>query len=105
MATDQMSKALLETLISPNESDRNLEAALSGDDVPANQRHLMGAIVDGAYWVFLEDTLRAAANTLKRRPDADTLKGPQAILDRLVATVNDVPAQLIKEQQEPWNDV
>jgi hypothetical protein len=105
MATDQTSKALLETLMSPNESDRNLEAALSDDDVPANQRDLMGAIVDGAYWVFLEDTLRADANTLKRRPDADTLKGPQAILDRLVATVNDVPAQLIKEQQEPWNDV
>jgi hypothetical protein len=29
MATDETSKALLETLISPNESDRNLEAALS----------------------------------------------------------------------------
>jgi hypothetical protein len=44
MATDQTSKALLETLISPNESDRNLEAALSDDDVPANQRDLMGVL-------------------------------------------------------------
>jgi hypothetical protein len=98
MATDQTAKALLEILISPNESDRNLEAALSDDrDVPANQRDLMGAFVDGAYWVYLEDTLRRDANTLKGRP--------RAILDRLVATVDDVPAQLIKEQQEPWNDV
>jgi hypothetical protein len=38
-------------VISPNESDRNLEAALSDDDVPANQRDLMGAIVDGEYCV------------------------------------------------------
>src|SRR5262249_49921286 len=63
------------------------------------------AFVDGEYWLFLENTLRADADTLKRRPDADTLKGPQAILDRLVATVKDVPAQLIKEQQEPWNNI
>ena len=66
------------------------------DQNDLDQTDLMGNFVDGSYWSYLEETLLRDVKTLKGKP--------RAILDRLVETVGEVPPQLIKEQQEFWND-
>jgi hypothetical protein len=52
--------------------------------------------VDREYWFYLR---------LAFLRDAKALSGKaQAIVERLAATTDDVPAQLVQEQQQFWND-
>jgi hypothetical protein len=51
---------------------------------------------DREYWIYLR---------LAFLRDAKALSGKaQAIVERLAATTDDVPAQLVQEQQQFWND-
>jgi hypothetical protein len=59
------------------------------DDMHGNQ-------VNREYWIYLR---------LAFLRDAKALGGKaQAIVERLAATTDDVPAQLVQEQQQFWND-
>jgi hypothetical protein len=52
--------------------------------------------VNREYWIYLR---------LAFLRDAKALTGKaQAIVERLAATTDDVPAQLVQEQQQFWND-
>jgi hypothetical protein len=52
--------------------------------------------VNREYWIYLR---------LAFLRDAKALRGKvQAIVERLAATTDDVPAQLVEEQQQFWND-
>ena len=57
---------------------------------------LHGNEVNREYWIYLR---------LAFLRDAKAVRGKaQAIVERLAATTNDVPAQLVQEQQQFWND-
>jgi 5-methylthioribose kinase len=59
------------------------------DDLHSNE-------VDREYWIYLR---------LAFLRDAKTLVGKaRAIAERLAATTDDLPAQLVEEQQQFWND-
>ena len=59
------------------------------DDLHSNE-------VNREYWIYLR---------LAFLRDAKALRGKaQAIVERLAATTDDVPAQLVQEQQQFWND-
>jgi hypothetical protein len=59
------------------------------DDMHSNE-------VNPEYWIYLR---------LAFLRDAKALRGKaQAIVERLAATTDDVPAQLVQEQQQFWND-
>jgi hypothetical protein len=60
---------------------------------------LRGNEVDGWYWVLLEDTFRESATTFHAAGNDRAAE----IAERLVATTDDVPAQLVQEQQDFWN--
>ena len=60
---------------------------------------LLGNVVDGDYWFWLEDTFQKSAATFRGAGNHRAAK----IAERLVATTDDVPAQLIQEQQDFWN--
>jgi hypothetical protein len=53
-------------------------------------------VVNGEYWIYLRLTFVRDAKSLSGKA--------QAIIDRLAATTDDVPAQLVQEQQQFWND-
>jgi hypothetical protein len=56
-------------------------------------------MVDGSYWIWLEETFQKSATTFRGAGDNRAAK----IAERLVATTDDVPAQLMQEQQYFWN--
>jgi hypothetical protein len=60
---------------------------------------LRGNEVDGWYWVLLEDTFRESAAAFHAAGNDRAA----VIAERLVATTDDVPAQLVQEQQDFWN--
>jgi hypothetical protein len=58
-----------------------------------------GNIVDGWYWILLEDSFQDAVETFRR----EGKDGAVALAWRLVATTDDVPAELVQRQQDFWN--
>ena len=61
----------------------------STDDLHSNE-------VNREYWIYLR---------LAFLRDAKALRGKaQPIVERLAATTDDVPAELVQEQQQFWND-
>jgi hypothetical protein len=62
---------------------------------------LHGRDVDGLYWVLLEEEFSAC--TVRYR--ANGQERAASIADRLAETVVDVPAQLMQEFQDLWNDM
>jgi hypothetical protein len=53
-------------------------------------------VVNREYWIYLRLTFLRGTKTLSGKA--------QAIVERLAATTEDVPAQLVQEQQQFWND-
>ena len=53
-------------------------------------------VVNREYWIYLRLTFLRDAKTLSGKA--------QAIVEQLAATTDDVPAQLVQEQQQFWND-
>jgi hypothetical protein len=60
-----------------------------------------GREVDGWYWVLLEEGFSACA--VKHR--ARGQESAASIADRLAETAHAVPAQLMQEFQDLWNDL
>ena len=58
-----------------------------------------GNEVDGWYWILLEDNFRDAVEACRR----EGKNGAVALAWRLVATADDVPAELVQRQQDFWN--
>jgi hypothetical protein len=54
--------------------------------------------VDGWYWILLEDNFRDAVETFRR----EGKNGAVALAWRLVATADDVPAELVQRQRDFW---
>jgi hypothetical protein len=59
------------------------------DDLHSNE-------VNREYWIYLRLAFLRDAKALREKA--------QAIVERLAATTDDVPAQLVQEQQQFWND-
>jgi hypothetical protein len=67
-----------------------------GDEMNDDTDDLHSDLVNREYWIYLR---------LAFLRDAKALSGKaQAIVERLAATTDDVPAQLVQEQQQFWND-
>ncbi len=62
---------------------------------------LYGREVDGWYWVLLEDGFKDCAVRYR----ASGNERAASIADRLAETADDVPAQLMQEFQDLWNDL
>jgi hypothetical protein len=60
---------------------------------------LDGNEVDGWYWTLLEEGFQKAVQTFRR----EGKNGAVALGWRLVATTDDVPAELVQHQQDFWN--
>jgi sirohydrochlorin ferrochelatase len=60
---------------------------------------LDGNEVDGEYWVYLEESFQNALEAFRRAGN----DGAVAIAWRLVGTADDVPAELVQQQQDFWN--
>jgi hypothetical protein len=60
---------------------------------------LDGNLVDGFYWLLLEDKFRDAVEIFRR----EGKNGAVALAWRLVTTTDDVPAELVQHQQDFWN--
>jgi hypothetical protein len=59
---------------------------------------LDGNLVGGFYWALLEEGFRDALETFRR----EGKNGPTAIAWRLVATSDNVPAELVQRQMDFW---
>jgi hypothetical protein len=62
---------------------------------------LYGREVDGWYWALLEDGFKDCAVRYR----ASGNERAASIADRLAETADDVPAQLMQEFQDLWNDM
>jgi len=62
---------------------------------------LFGNHVDGWYWQLTEESFEKEVEAFR---GVDNCRAA-ALVDRLVATTDDVPAQLMSEYQGLWNDV
>jgi hypothetical protein len=60
---------------------------------------LRGNEIDGLYWLWTEQTFQKFATAFR---DAGNDRAAE-IAERLIASTDDVPAELIQEQQEFWN--
>lgn len=60
---------------------------------------LDGNIVDGFYWALIEANFQGAVETFRQAGK----NGAVAVAWRLVATTDDVPAELVQHQQDFWN--
>ena len=65
------------------------------------KQDLYGREVDGWYWVLLEDSFKDCAVRYR----ASGNERAASIADRLAQTADDVPAQLMHEFQDLWNDL
>jgi len=62
---------------------------------------LYGREVDGWYWVLLEEEFRDCSIRYRAKGQEHAA----SIADRLAETADDVPAQLMQEYQDLWNDI
>jgi hypothetical protein len=62
---------------------------------------LRGNEVDGEYWVWIEERFQSYATAFRAAGNDRAA----AIADRLAATADDVPAELVREHQEFWNSI
>src|SRR5262249_51594228 len=90
------SKRLIGRLLSNNWIERLMKMAIN----PATQ-DLYGREVDGWFWALLEEGFSNCA--LKYR--ASGHEHAASIADRLAETAHELPAQLMKEFQDLWDDV
>jgi hypothetical protein len=60
-----------------------------------------GNLVDGWYWSLMEETFQKAIEIFR---SAGNHKAA-AIAQRLVETTDDVPAELVRRQQDFWNEI
>jgi hypothetical protein len=70
-------------------------------EAPMNKHthDLDGNEVPGEYWYYLEDSFQKDVETFRRAGNDRAV----AIASRLVATADDVPAELVQQQQDFWN--
>jgi hypothetical protein len=60
---------------------------------------LRGNMVDGCYWFWLEETFQNSVTSFRNAGNERAAE----IAEGLVASTDDVPAQLVQEHQDLWN--